>query len=447
MFEDVIPPGIVLPNISNVGVGEETSAPTEVIILPTEPDVLVESQEDAQPESPTTSTTFVETVIAAVQNVTQDFPATIESVTEQVREVIDEPVVEQAASVVAAPVATVATAAIVVPSLFSIVFPLLRFLFLQPLMFLGVRKRREWGEVYNSLTKLPIGLAIVRLVNPETNRVVESHVTDPLGRYVFLPKPGKYVVEVTKAGYAYPSRVLSGATQDGERGEIYDGTAVPIEEGQPITKAIPVDPIDADVSNIKHHADAKKKAIQFTVAGVGVVTTAASLIIAPSLINAGLLAFHVVTTVVFSRVHRPKMPKGAGGAVDAQTGKKIKKVIVRLFSSQYNKLIDTAVTGNSGQYAFLTGAGDYYLIAEKPGYNAVRIPITVTDAAKTGVITPEIRMTKSSAGAPPIPSVSQNDQSSLHPSADAHTPTPAQTASASGQDPDQLRARIDGPSS
>ena len=54
-------------------------------------------------------------------------------------------------------------------------------------MFLfGRRKRAKWGVVYNALTKLPVDLAVVRLVDVKTGRVIRSRVTDSEGRYAFL---------------------------------------------------------------------------------------------------------------------------------------------------------------------------------------------------------------------------------------------------------------------
>ena len=380
-----MPPGIVLtPTV------ERPLPPTS---LPRDDEsVVTSSQAPAQ-----TTTPPIVVVVATATPTTTRFtitavPKIISQTAVVVQEVIDNPTVEVVASTVVSPVATVATAVFVAPSIASLVFPLLRFVFLQPLMFLGIRRRKEWGEVYNSLTKLPIGLAIVRLVNPENNKIIESRVTDPDGRYVFLPQPGTYIIDVKKPGFVYPSRALVGAHVDGKRLDLYDGAAFELEESKPIIHPIPIDPEDIEPTKVRMLSEAKKRTIQFVISGIGVVTTTASVVIMPTPLNAGILAFHVGTIVLFSRVHREKLPKDAGAVTDATTGKPMDQVIVRLYNTKYNKLIGRRVTGSSGKFAFLVGPGEYYLKIEKDGYQEVRVPVVVTDTVQKGFVTTSVQL-------------------------------------------------------
>ncbi|RJR31582.1 hypothetical protein C4569_01330 [Candidatus Parcubacteria bacterium] len=62
-----------------------------------------------------------------------------------------------------------------------------------------------WGVVYDSKTKLPVPLAVVRMFNASTDKLLESKVTDQAGRFNFLPGPGNYYLTVTKDNYAFPS--------------------------------------------------------------------------------------------------------------------------------------------------------------------------------------------------------------------------------------------------
>ena len=102
-------------------------------------------------------------------------------------EQVNNPVVQSAAQSTVAPLAVGAAAAAVVPALSLInLLSYLRFLFLQPVFLFGRRKRAKWGVVYNALTKLPVDLAVVRLVDVKTGRVIQSRVTDSEGRYAFL---------------------------------------------------------------------------------------------------------------------------------------------------------------------------------------------------------------------------------------------------------------------
>ena len=104
--------------------------------------------------------------------------------------VADNPVVEKvnervaAPTVAAAAVANVATGASTLPTMLLY----LRFLFLQPSFLFGRKKKKAWGVAYNGFTKVPIDLALVRLVMKEKNQVLQSRVTDVDGRYFFLAK-------------------------------------------------------------------------------------------------------------------------------------------------------------------------------------------------------------------------------------------------------------------
>ena len=122
-------------------------------------------------------------------------------------------------------------------------------------------QQRFYGVVYDSITKLPLPLAIVRIYSfviptrlrqdsggqaggeagaearlpaPEPNRspsgeaavdgrsdggqgslstsrkLVSTTVTDKLGRYEALLAPGKYKLEVTKPAYQFPSQIVTG---------------------------------------------------------------------------------------------------------------------------------------------------------------------------------------------------------------------------------------------
>ena len=85
----------------------------------------------------------------------------------------------------------------------------LRQIFTEPLLFFGRKRKREWGVVYDSLTKQPIDLAMVRLFDKETGKLVETRVTDLQGRYIFIVEPEKmYYITVEKNNYTFPSKLL-----------------------------------------------------------------------------------------------------------------------------------------------------------------------------------------------------------------------------------------------
>ncbi len=67
---------------------------------------------------------------------------------------------------------------------------------------LEVRLRPSYGFVRDAITHVPLDLAVVRLYELGTNRLVMTRVADNQGRFFALPPPGRYTVTVTKPGYA-----------------------------------------------------------------------------------------------------------------------------------------------------------------------------------------------------------------------------------------------------
>ncbi|TSC56078.1 MAG: hypothetical protein G01um101418_446 [Parcubacteria group bacterium Gr01-1014_18] len=61
------------------------------------------------------------------------------------------------------------------------------------------------ASVLDSTTAEPIPLAIVRIYNHETQRLVLTKVTNYAGCFDCLIPPGTYSLEVTKEGYQFPS--------------------------------------------------------------------------------------------------------------------------------------------------------------------------------------------------------------------------------------------------
>lgn len=71
---------------------------------------------------------------------------------------------------------------------------------------LEVRIRPAYGLVRDSITHVPIGLAVVRLFESGTNRLIMTRVTDSQGKFFALPPSGSYTVTITKPGYAVFSK-------------------------------------------------------------------------------------------------------------------------------------------------------------------------------------------------------------------------------------------------
>ncbi|MBD3311224.1 MAG: hypothetical protein GF349_01850 [Candidatus Magasanikbacteria bacterium] len=289
------------------------------------------------------------------------------------QELSDDPKVEEATKKVAAPAVLTVSLAAVMPSLWSIVLPLLRFLFLQPLLLLGRRRRKRWGIVYNSYSKLPIDLAVVRLLDAATGKVVRSRVTDKEGRYLFIVDPGEYRIQVIKQDYVFPSEILKEVKTDRELVDLYHGEKIKVtEQNVSLTPNIPIDPADVKKTPRRIKWEKRFRVLQHIISIAGIVATIISLYISPTWYLWVFLGIHLLLYSLFFIYVKPKKPKGWGIIYDKNTNKPIGKVMVRLFTKDYNKLVASQVTDTKGRYSFLVGPNDYYITYQKPGYKPVR---------------------------------------------------------------------------
>ena len=289
----------------------------------------------------------------------------------------------QQAAIVAAPVATAvaATTAVSLATSFSLI-RFLHYLVTAPFLLFNRRRRKQWGVVYDSLRKLPVDLAIVRLHDRATNRIVKSQVTDSHGRYLFMVEPGRYQMSVSKPGFTFPTDHLKEQKRDGEFLDLYHGEDVNvIESGSAIVVAIPLDP-----EGVKERPPVRVtlqrigRVAQYAISIAGLVVAAVVVVIQPSVWTIVVLALQVVVLALFVRLARPKKPTGWGIVYDQATRRPLARAIVRIFEPRFNKLLESKVTDGQGRYAFLVGPAEYYATYQKPAYKTVEVrPIDRTD--------------------------------------------------------------------
>lgn len=293
-------------------------------------------------------------------------------VAQDVGEVVNNPEVESAVGNIAAPAAIAVAVTNVVAvgtataSLLPYLLSLMSFIS-QPTALFARRRRRQWGVVYNAFTKMPIDLAIVRLVDAQTNRVIRSMVTDKLGRYFFIAQPGKYRITVMRQGFVYPTAFLRELKEDAQYTDVYHGEDIEVVAETTITANIPVDPLVAEKPPAKIRLEKGLRSFQKTLAlgSIGVLIVAA--IITPTPLVLGMAAGNAVLYLAFRRVGAVKSPKSWGVVYD-DAGKPLGSVIARIFDTRFNKLLETQVTDAKGRYSFLVGKNVYYVTYEKSGY-------------------------------------------------------------------------------
>ncbi len=275
----------------------------------------------------------------------------------------------QQAAEIAAPVAVaIALANLSLAASLASILNYLWFLFTQPLLLFGRKRRERWGLAYNALSKQPIDLVAVRLVHAKTNLILQTRITDIKGRFSFRVRPGAYRLEAAKTGYRFPSEYLKGQKQDGELVDIYHGETITVEEESNIAVNIPLDPLTKEETPRSVYFKRALRKIQHALALTSIIITVAALSIAPTWWMAGLLAIQIVTYLLFRRLALPKKPKGWGIVYDAASRKPVGATIVRIFDKKFNKLLETQVTDSHGNYGFFAQKNVYFITAERKGY-------------------------------------------------------------------------------
>ena len=246
----------------------------------------------------------------------------------------------------------------------------LQYMFTEPWWLVLRRKQKGWGVVYNSITKTPVGLAIVRLYDAATKRLLQSRVTDKEGRYIFLVDAGEYYLEAARPGFAFPSQILKNITEDNNYTNLYSGQMVKIAAGQhgAIIANIPLDQQGLTITNIEALRKYFWLGLKRNLAVVGPLLALVCWLIVPNWLTGLLLCLHLLLYALFHRLAESPKPKSWGVIYDKDQKKPLGKAVARIFSPEYDRMLDVYITDNYGRYGFLAGHNIYYLTADKDGY-------------------------------------------------------------------------------
>ncbi|MBI2443679.1 MAG: hypothetical protein HYV42_00340 [Candidatus Magasanikbacteria bacterium] len=383
--------------------------------------------------------TLAENIVAVTQNVAAKTKALGKRTITRASEAADNPKVEKAAETVVAPSVVVATAVGTVAVVGWVdLLPFLRYLFLQPLLLLGRRRRAGWGQVYNALNKLPVDLATVRLIDTASGRVLQTRVTDRRGRYAFVVNPGNYKIEVAKASLVFPSQLLSAFQTDGRRTDIYHGETIAASERDAvITANIPLDPSGEARPLRRLFWQRVGRTTQVTLSWLGIILTLISFYVSPRWYVGVLVFVHLLLFMIFHRLAVPAKIKSWGIVYDAAKKNPVGRVIARLFNAQFNKLVGTQITDGRGRYYFLAGDAPYYVTYEHGQYQPHRtdtIDLSGTEAANVAVdVRLQYKNAASVSPAPPFTSPPPQLPPITTPSSPATPPAPPPATGGDGQ--------------
>jgi hypothetical protein len=316
---------------------------------------------------------------------------TLSSAVQAASRILSEPAVENTAAPALGAIAVVSAVSVAgYLSFFNYLF----YIFTQPISLFWRRKKEKYGVVYDSLTKLPLDLAAVRLKDG-AGRIMQTKVTDRQGRYNFLIAKGQYVLDIAKQGYVFPSSFLAGWTQDVDYIDLLTTDKIALKTDGAITSNVPVDPSAQE----KTPREIKRKAFFRKLQGAASLLTTllafGALALAPSYKYLALAIFQILIYLLFRRLSYRFKPSSFGAIKDAASGQPIKNAVVRIMDAQFNRVLETQVTDARGRYAFLVGKGKFFITANANGYEMFKGGILdYTGGKGTAVIDQAVRLKK-----------------------------------------------------
>ncbi len=285
---------------------------------------------------------------------------------------------------------------------------LLVYLFTQPALLFRRRRKKAWGIIYDSLSKLPVDLAIIRLYDMNTGHRIKTVATDHDGRFSFLVLQGTYRLEVAKNGYTHPSKYVIDVKEDGQFNNVFSGEEISAPpDGGLLTPHVPIDPVRAEQEKTDRAVirGNRWRRLQQAVAVISPTLGGLALVLEPNLLTGGLFAAQVLAYMLFKRLAITKESKQWGFVYEKGRGKAVPKAVLRVFALPYHKMVDTQVTDSSGRYHFRVGGGLFYLTASKKGYEKTESePLDLRDRKEPAIIVTNIPLVRSQQAGGPIKS-------------------------------------------
>ncbi len=297
-------------------------------------------------------------------------------------EIWDEPIVQTAVTVVT----TTALATTGATQIWT--------LFLVPFGFF--KRRKEWGIVYNSVTKRPLDPVHLELIN-ENGKVVATAITDFDGRYGFYVDPGIYMIRPNKKHYVFPSIKLGHVHRDEVYDHLYFGNYFELKkEGAVITRNIPMDPEDFDWWNdVEKYHDKyttfwSKKVIWWgrvsdVLFGIGFALSLIAFVAFPNTYNIVVFGLFIVMLIIKELgITLSKL----GTVVDKKTHEPLAYAIVRVHSSTLGNEVIRKVTDIRGKFYCLLPNGNYIVTIERKNSDGTYTKVLTTKPIeiKKGII-------------------------------------------------------------
>ncbi|MDQ7814386.1 MAG: carboxypeptidase-like regulatory domain-containing protein [Patescibacteria group bacterium] len=238
-------------------------------------------------------------------------------------------------------------------------------------MYVAFRKRKSgFGTIFNSVTEKPEALATISLKNVH-GLVVRTTVSDAEGRYRLIAPRGEYTIEVSKHGFSFPSRNVTKEKNPSVYDNILSTKRINIKDFGAMTKNIPIDPgAERGSGFFSLRLNLNKNEMNILL----LLSLAVSVTILYILWQSILiwLIFVIYVAILAGRFLTFKPPQPPFGTIRDESNKRpIEKVVVRIFETRFNKLLETQITSAKGRYAFIVQRGSYRIMFRQDGYKTV----------------------------------------------------------------------------
>jgi hypothetical protein len=235
------------------------------------------------------------------------------------------------------------------------------------------RRRRPWGIVYDSVTKEPLDPVYVTVYDAETNKVVDTKITDIHGRYAFLLPVGTYRMVAQKTHYEFPTKKIPESHSDGVYDDLYFGEVFSITNDRKdavVVLNIPMDRLATDWNQ-----EEKKRtgiidwftrnsklwsAISLFLFIAGFLFSVYALVVSPNLWNKIVFILYIIFTILQLIGLGPVTT----GTITDQSGKGIPFAVIRVWNTHLKTQIAQRITNDQGQYYLLVPKGDYYVTVD-----------------------------------------------------------------------------------
>lgn len=232
-------------------------------------------------------------------------------------------------------------------------------------IFGSVISRKVFATIYDSVTKKPLSGVIVRFFKDKS--LITTLITSTTGIIDEELSKGTYKLLIDKAGYTFPSK-LKPLQNDGIYQNLYYGGSVNIFKSKGrLDINIPLDPQNNSNSINKSYLGIVDSAIQAFNPQLLIILSISQILVWPGYIETYIFAAVGFSLLLIQWLSKKKRVKKPGIVMDIKNHI-LPNIKINLYESEWNKLINSTVTNENGEYEFIVLPNDYYLKIESPNY-------------------------------------------------------------------------------